>query len=65
VPDAEYPMVLSTGRVLEHGRTGSMTRRSTVLDRIEPEALAFMSPKDMRRLSEERSDEAIHSFFPR
>ena len=51
VPDTEYPMVLSTGRVLEHWHTGSMTRRSSVLDQIEPEAVAFMSPKDMRRLS--------------
>jgi formate dehydrogenase major subunit len=50
LPDDEYPMVLSTGRVLEHWHTGSMTRRSQVLDRIEPEAVAFMSPKDMRRL---------------
>ena len=50
LPDAEYPMVLSTGRVLEHWHTGSMTRRSSVLDQIEPEAVAFMSPKDMRRL---------------
>ncbi len=44
VPDHEYPMVLSTGRVLEHWHTGSMTRRSMVLDQIEPEAVAFMSP---------------------
>jgi predicted nucleotidyltransferase len=36
--------------VLEHWHTGSMTRRSSVLDQIEPEAVAFMSPKDMRRL---------------
>ena len=50
LPDDEYPMVLSTGRVLEHWHTGSMTRRSQVLDQIEPEAVAFMSPKDMRRL---------------
>ena len=49
IPDTEYPMVLSTGRVLEHWHTGSMTRRSEVLDNIEPEAVAFMSPKDMRR----------------
>ncbi|MFL6813624.1 MAG: molybdopterin oxidoreductase family protein, partial [Bradyrhizobium sp.] len=51
LPDHEYPMVLSTGRVLEHWHTGSMTRRSSVLDQIEPEAVAFMSPKDMRRMS--------------
>ncbi len=50
VPDDEFPMILSTGRVLEHWHTGSMTRRAHVLDSIEPEAVAFMSPRDMRRL---------------
>jgi formate dehydrogenase major subunit len=50
LPDAEYPFVLSTGRVLEHWHTGAMTRRASVLDDIEPEAVAFMSPKDMRRM---------------
>ncbi len=50
VPDADYPMVLSTGRILEHWHTGSMTRRAGVLDSIEPEATVFLSPKDMRRL---------------
>ena len=47
VPDREFPMVLSTGRVLEHWHTGSMTRRAGILDAIEPEAVAFMSPKDL------------------
>ncbi len=51
VPDDAYPMVLSTGRVLEHWHTGSMTRRSGVLDSIEPEAVAFMSPKNMWRMN--------------
>jgi formate dehydrogenase major subunit len=49
IPDEEYPMVLSTGRVLEHWHTGSMTRRAEVLDELEPEAVAFMSPKELRR----------------
>lgn len=56
VPDAEYPMVLSTGRVLEHWHTGSMTRRAEVLDAIEPEATAFMSPKDLWRLQVQAGD---------
>jgi formate dehydrogenase major subunit len=56
IPDTDYPMVLSTGRVLEHWHTGSMTRRADVLDQIEPEAVAFMSPKDMRRMSLAPSD---------
>jgi formate dehydrogenase major subunit len=49
IPDAEYPLVLSTGRVLEHWHTGAMTRRARVLDAIEPEAIALMDPREMRR----------------
>jgi len=49
-PDAEYPFVLSTGRQLEHWHTGSMTRRSSVLDDLEPEAVGYVSMQDMRRL---------------
>ena len=49
-PDAEYPMVLTTGRLLEHWHTGSMTRRASVLDDLEPEAVAYLSPRDLRRL---------------
>ena len=56
LPDADYPMVLSTGRVLEHWHTGSMTRRSDVLDQIEPEAVAFMTPRDMGRMHIEPGD---------
>ncbi len=51
IPDVEFPMVLSTGRVLEHWHTGSMTRRAGVLDAIEPEAIAFMSPRDLGDMS--------------
>jgi formate dehydrogenase major subunit len=50
VPDMEYPMVLSTGRVLEHWHTGSMTRRAGILDELEPEAVAFLSPRELHRL---------------
>ena len=49
VPDADYPMILTTGRVLEHWHTGAMTRRSEVLDRIEPEASANLSPRELNR----------------
>ncbi|MDR3638730.1 MAG: formate dehydrogenase subunit alpha [Isosphaeraceae bacterium] len=51
VPDDAYPMVLSTGRLLEHWHTGAMTRRASVLDAIEPEAIAMMSPRDLLKLS--------------
>ena len=50
VPDAEYPLILTTGRQLEHWHTGSMTRRASVLDWAEPEANASMHPKTLRRL---------------
>ncbi|MCW9046077.1 MAG: molybdopterin-dependent oxidoreductase, partial [Alphaproteobacteria bacterium] len=50
LPDEEYPMILSTGRLLEHWHTGSMTRRSHVLDAIEPEAIVLVSPQDLARL---------------
>ncbi len=49
-PDREFPFVLSTGRQLEHWHTGAMTRRSMVLDRIEPEAVVCLSSKDLARL---------------
>ena len=50
VPDKEYPFVLTTGRLLEHWHTGSMTRRASVLDAVEPEANCSMHPKTLRRL---------------
>ena len=43
-PDDDYPFVLITGRMLEHWHTGSMTRRSNVLDALEPEAVATIHP---------------------
>ena len=46
-PDADYPFVLITGRQLEHWHTGSMTRRATVLDAIEPLATASMCGADL------------------
>jgi formate dehydrogenase major subunit len=49
-PDAEYPLVLITGRQLEHWHTGAMTRRAGVLDAIEPEPTVSMNPADMQRL---------------
>ncbi len=50
LPDESYPFVLTTGRQLEHWHTGTMTRRSAVLDAIEPEAVASLSPRDIDRL---------------
>jgi formate dehydrogenase major subunit len=47
LPDEAYPMVLTTGRLLEHWHTGSMTRRASNLDSLEPEAIAGMNPREM------------------
>jgi formate dehydrogenase major subunit len=49
-PDADYPMVLITGRQLEHWHTGAMTRRASVLDHIEPEPVASLHPLDLDKL---------------
>ncbi|MFV0335065.1 MAG: formate dehydrogenase subunit alpha [Tropicimonas sp.] len=53
VPDADYPMIMTTGRQLEHWHTGSMTRRSHVLDAVEPEANCSLHPATLRRLGAE------------
>ena len=50
LPDQSYPFVLTTGRLLEHWHTGAMTRRSNVLDIIEPEAIVNMNRLDMQYL---------------
>ena len=49
-PDGDYPMVLITGRQLEHWHTGSMTRRASVLDAIEPDPTALVHPLDLAAL---------------
>ncbi|SPJ25275.1 formate dehydrogenase subunit alpha [Palleronia abyssalis] len=50
VPDTDFPMVLTTGRLLEHWHTGAMTRTSSVLDRLEPEAIAAMNLRQIERM---------------
>ncbi len=46
LPDGDYPLILITGRVLEHWHTGQMTRRARALDAIEPEAFVSVHPDD-------------------
>ena len=55
-PDAQYPFVLITGRQLEHWHTGSMTRRATVLDALEPMATASMNQGDLDALGLQAGD---------
>lgn len=49
MPDDEYPLILTTGRVLEHWHSGSMTRNSR-LDDLYPEALVEVNPADAAQL---------------
>ncbi|MBB1633390.1 formate dehydrogenase subunit alpha [Cupriavidus sp. UME77] len=55
-PDQEYPVVLITGRQLEHWHTGSMTRRAGVLDAIEPEPVALVHPLDLAAIGGQPGD---------
>ncbi len=48
-PDEEFPMVLTTGRLLEHWHTGAMTRRATHLNAQESEPVVCMHPRDIGR----------------
>lgn len=47
LPDEEFPLVLITGRQLEHWHTGTMTRRSSTLDALEPHPMISLSPADL------------------
>ena len=48
--DHDYPLILLTGRLLEHWHTGAITRRAPILDRLEPEAVAHLAPSTLRDL---------------
>jgi formate dehydrogenase alpha subunit len=50
LPDEEYPFILSTGRVMFHWHTGTMTRRSEKLHQEVPEAYVEMHPDDTARI---------------
>jgi predicted molibdopterin-dependent oxidoreductase YjgC len=50
LPDEEYPLFLSTGRVLYHYHTGTMTRRSGPLDWVEPRGYVEINPQDAEAL---------------
>ncbi|MFN2226957.1 MAG: molybdopterin oxidoreductase family protein, partial [Anaerolineae bacterium] len=55
-PDEEYPLLLTTGRIMFHYHTGSMTRRSEKLDREVPEGYVEISPEDAGRLGLGKSE---------
>ena len=47
IPDSLFPLILTTGRQLEHWHTGAMTRKASNLDALEPQATVSLSPKDV------------------
>lgn len=55
--DESYPYILITGRMLEHWHTGVMTRRSHVLDELEPDAFLCISGDDLTALGANIGDE--------
>lgn len=55
-PDEEYDLWLSTGRVLEHWHSGSMTRRVPELHKSYPNAQVFMHPEDAKARGMRRGD---------
>ena len=54
-PDEEYPLTLTTGRIMFHWHTGSMTRRSEKLDQEVPEGYVEISPEDADKLGLRKS----------
>jgi nitrate reductase NapA len=57
-PDGEYDLWLSTGRVLEHWHSGSMTQRVPELYRAMPDALLYMNPEDAKKRGIQRGSVA-------
>ena len=56
VPDEEYPLILTTGRIIEHYNTGTMSRRSATLNRVEPENFVDIHPNDAETYGVEEGD---------
>jgi formate dehydrogenase major subunit len=53
LPDPEFPYIFTTGRQLEHWHTGSMTRRASVLDALEPDPVVSIHPDDLAAIGVE------------
>lgn len=51
VVDVEYPFILTTGRLLEHFHSGTMTRNSKILDQMVPEGFIEISPRAAQELN--------------
>lgn len=56
LPTKSYPIILTTGRILEHWHTGSMSHRSHVLESLAPESRVEINPLDALQLGLEEGD---------
>jgi predicted molibdopterin-dependent oxidoreductase YjgC len=59
VPDDEYPLILTTGRLLTHYHTGTMTRRVKALDELAPRNRVWVNPADAGKLGIEEGQEVV------
>ncbi len=59
LPDNNYPLILITGRILEHWHTGSMTRKSKVLNHLKPQSFLAINPKDAKKIGISSGDNII------
>ena len=50
LPDEDYPFTLTTGRIMFHFHTGTMTRRTALLNREVPTGYVEINPGDARAL---------------
>jgi formate dehydrogenase major subunit/formate dehydrogenase alpha subunit len=59
LPDAEYPLLLNTGRVLYHWHGGEITRRAKGLLEVYPRSLVEINPEDAARLGITRDQQPV------
>jgi predicted molibdopterin-dependent oxidoreductase YjgC len=59
LPDAEFPFILTTGRLLQHWHTGTMTRRCEVLDTLVPHGTLELNPADAEALGLAAGETAV------
>jgi len=57
LPDEEYPLILTTGRLLTHYHTGTMTRRVKALNELAPRNQVWVNPGDAEKLEIQEGQE--------
>jgi len=57
LPSAKYPLILTTGRILEHFHTGTMTRKAKGLEALAPNPFVEVNPQDAKKLGVKDGDQ--------